>query len=86
MTPAVIKTQTLAVAFSVVDFSAEQTKMLRSTTSTVLSFFLTLHSQKKKNNSYTAEAKFGFSERGAASHQAEDEHHHADADDDGGWD
>lgn len=35
------------------------------------------------NQKETAEAKFGFSERGAAPHQAEDEHHHANANDDG---
>lgn len=33
-----------------------------------------------------AEAEFRLAKRGAASHQAEDEHHHADADNDRCWD
>lgn len=37
--------------------------------------------QKKK-----AEADFGLPQRGAATHQTENEHHHADADNDDRWD
>ena len=37
-------------------------------------------------HTYQAKAEFGLTDRGAASHQAENEHHHADADDDGGRD
>lgn len=56
--------------------------MFKSTIAT--DFFF--HFASAETNSYTAEADFGFTERGAASHQAEDEHHHANADDNSGWD
>lgn len=39
-----------------------------------------------RGHTYEAEADFGLPQRGAASHQTEDEHHHADADDDRRWD
>lgn len=35
---------------------------------------------------YKAEADFGLSDCSTASHQTEDEHHHADADNDSSWD
>lgn len=78
-------TNACSFIFTFLDSLAEKKQHVQEQQSPQFFVFF-FHLAFPETNSYTAEADFGFTERGAASHQAEDEHRHADADDNSGWD